>query len=181
MNQGIEELRKRFTDPSPTFILENPTCRICWVDYSTTHPAVALPCSYVFGENCILTWARGRTEAGAHNGCSFCQAELLPQTVPMVGARVRKYAFAIGLIITVYTVVRILYNVCRGPKWSLLTSPPRHAGLFEFGFRFLAQGLEYFGILPRGYVKIQDDTLTIFVSVAEATILVAGLFMLLII
>lgn len=74
MNNPTKALRNRFTTPSTELVESNPTCRICWTDYDSTHPAVHV---HVFGKECILAWAQGTTLAGSYNGCPFCRAELL--------------------------------------------------------------------------------------------------------
>ena len=56
-------------------------CGICWNDYEDNDQPVKLPCGHVFGEECVLAWARGTTPTGRHNGCPSCRAELLPRSL----------------------------------------------------------------------------------------------------
>ncbi len=81
MNQAIVNLRKRFKWPSAEQLQRHPRCGICWNDYDGKDQPVTLPCGHVFGEECIIAWARGTTSAGRHNGCPSCRAELLPPSV----------------------------------------------------------------------------------------------------
>ena len=78
MDKAIETLRQRFTTPSADQLQQLPLCVICWNDYDGEDQPVKLPCGHVFGEECVLAWARGTTPTGRHNGCPSCRAELLP-------------------------------------------------------------------------------------------------------
>ena len=77
MNKAIATLRRRFTTPSADLIQQHPLCGICWNDYDGEDKPVELPCGHVFGEECVIAWAKGTTPTGRHNGCPSCRGELL--------------------------------------------------------------------------------------------------------
>ena len=77
----MEALQQRFTEPSADAIQQNSMCSICLNDYEGEDRPVRLPCGHVFGKECIITWSRGITPTGRHNGCPCCRAELLPPSV----------------------------------------------------------------------------------------------------
>ena len=81
MDSAIQALRQSFTRPSAAVIRHHPMCRICWNNYQGGDQPVILPCGHVFGEECIISWARRVTPRGRHNGCPFCGAELLPPSL----------------------------------------------------------------------------------------------------
>ena len=81
MDQAIETLQQRFTEPSADLYQQNPLCGICWNDYDEKDLPIKLPCGHVFGEQCVIAWARGTTPTGRHNGCPICRAELLLPTL----------------------------------------------------------------------------------------------------
>ncbi len=74
-------LRQRLSAPSNDERQTLPPCDICWNDYGPEERPVKLPCNHIFGEKCILTWARGTTPSGRYNGCPTCRAEIFPPTV----------------------------------------------------------------------------------------------------
>ena len=81
MNKAIATLRQRFTTPSADLIQQHPLCGICWNDYDGEDKPVELPCGHVFGEECVIAWAKGTTPTGRHNGCPSCRGELLPRSL----------------------------------------------------------------------------------------------------
>ena len=81
MEKAIATLKERFTTPSADQMQQHPLCSICWTDYDGRDQAVVLPCGHVFGEECVLAWAKGVTPMGRHNGCPYCRAELLPPSM----------------------------------------------------------------------------------------------------
>lgn len=82
MDKAIKTLQQRLLPPSPNTLQDNSICGICWTDYDgDSDRPVTLPCGHVFGEDCILAWARGTTPNGRYNGCPTCRAELLPPSL----------------------------------------------------------------------------------------------------
>lgn len=81
MKKAIAALRQRFAAPSADQLQQNPLCAICWTDYDGEDRPVELPCGHVFGEECIIAWARGTTPTARHNGCPSCRAQLLPPSM----------------------------------------------------------------------------------------------------
>lgn len=81
MTEAIAALRQRFTVPSADLLQQHPLCGICWNDYDGEDQPVKLPCGHVFGEECVIAWAKGATPTGRHNGCPSCRSELLPPSL----------------------------------------------------------------------------------------------------
>ncbi len=81
---ALAKLQQRFTTPSIEEIQKYSPCAICWADYDEgimSDTPIKLRCRHVFGEKCILKWAKGKTPSGYRNGCPFCHADLLPQSL----------------------------------------------------------------------------------------------------
>ena len=69
--------------PSPTKVLTQPTCCICWTPYTEkTETPVKLPCNHIIGKDCITQWAGGLASTGRYNGCPVCRAVLLSPRSP---------------------------------------------------------------------------------------------------
>lgn len=81
MDKAIADLKQRFTEPSAELIQQNPLCGICWNDLDGEDRPVKLPCGHVFGEECVISWAKGITPTGRYHGCPYCRAELLPPSL----------------------------------------------------------------------------------------------------
>lgn len=81
MSQAISTLQQRFTSPPPDAIQSDHQCHICWTEYTSSDPAIQLPCGHIFGQECILAWAQGSKPNGRHNACPTCGAELLPPSL----------------------------------------------------------------------------------------------------
>ena len=109
MEKAIATLKQRFTTPSADEIQQHPLCSICWIDYDGDDQAVVLPCGHVFGEECVLAWAKGVTPMGRHNGCPYCRAELLP---PSMHSRLKALA---DLVSEIMSLERTLIVVSGGP------------------------------------------------------------------
>lgn len=92
MEQAIETLQPRFMAPSADLLQQNPLCCICWNDYDDGDLPVKLPCGHVFGEDCVIAWARGTTPTGRHNGCPSCRAQLLPPSLHSRTSAVRYWS-----------------------------------------------------------------------------------------
>ena len=86
-------LRQLFAVPSADLIQQHPLCGICWGDYDKKDQPVKLPCGHVFGEECIIAWAKGTTPTGRHNGCPTCRAALLP---PSLYSRASALSYALS-------------------------------------------------------------------------------------
>ena len=81
---ALAKLQQRFTTPSIEEIQKYSPCAICWADYDEgimSDTPIKLPCRHVFGEKCLLKWAKGKTPSGYRNGCPLCHADLLPQSL----------------------------------------------------------------------------------------------------
>ncbi len=81
---ALAKLQQSFTTPSIEEIQKNSPCAICWADYDEgimSDTPIKLRCRHVFGEKCILKWAKGKTPSGYRNGCPLCHADLLPQSL----------------------------------------------------------------------------------------------------
>ena len=115
MDKAIETLQQRFTVPSADLVQQNPLCGICWNDYEEKDLPVKLPCGHVFGEECVMTWARGTTPTGRHNGCPSCRAELLPPSLYSHTSALRYWSAAI--LAQVQADVR---DYCGGPREAAL-------------------------------------------------------------
>lgn len=81
MDNAVVALRQLFAVPSTDLMQQHPLCGICWSDYDGKDRPVKLPCGHVFGEECIIAWAKGTTPTGRHNGCPTCRAGLLPPSL----------------------------------------------------------------------------------------------------
>lgn len=91
MDKKITTLRQRFTTPSHDTVQSHRQCGICWTEYSDDNQAVKLPCGHVFGEECILAWAKGSNPTGCHNGCLTCRAELLTPSLQSIAAALARW------------------------------------------------------------------------------------------
>lgn len=83
---AFAKLQQTFTTPSIEEIQKYSPCAICWADYDEgimSDTPIKLPCHHVFGEKCLLKWAKGKTPSGYRNGCPLCHAALLPQNLWM--------------------------------------------------------------------------------------------------
>ncbi|KAF2642220.1 hypothetical protein P280DRAFT_506639 [Massarina eburnea CBS 473.64] len=77
-----------FTDnltPAPSSADTSSPCTICMDTYDGSHRAVQLPCSHVFGRNCISEWANSRAENS--NACPICRAPLYDDGRPTAQER----------------------------------------------------------------------------------------------
>ena len=141
MDQAIANLQHRFTVPSPDAIENNQACSICWTDYSGADQPVTLPCGHIFGEECILAWARGTTPTGRHNGCPTCRAELLPPSLYSFGGALMYWTTAIWqeFLITIggrrvlLLILLVFLEMCRIGAGIFLEKLIRL--LIGFGFR----------------------------------------------
>ena len=83
---ALARLQQTFTTPSTEEIQKSSPCAICWADYDEgimSYTPIKLLCRHVFGEKCLLKWAKGKTPSGYRKGCPLCHAELLPQSLWM--------------------------------------------------------------------------------------------------
>lgn len=81
---ALAKLQQRFTTPSIEEVQKYSPCAICWAKYDEemmSDKPIKLPCRHIFGEKCLLKWAKGKTPSGYRNGCPLCHADLLPQTL----------------------------------------------------------------------------------------------------
>lgn len=95
-----------------------PPCDICQNDYGPEERPVKLPCNHIFGEKCIITWARGTTPSGRYNGCPTCRAEILPPTLSsrLTGFKYWHAAFCHQFVILAGGKIGLAMNVA---VWTL--------------------------------------------------------------
>ena len=70
-------------------------------------------CGHIFGESCILTWARHTASDGSYQGCPFCQARLLS---PPLRSRVTA---ALSWLGREWRVLQVFYGGLRGLAFGL--------------------------------------------------------------
>ena len=116
MEEAIASLKQRFTTPSADQMQQHPLCSICWTDFDGDDQAVVLPCGHVFGEECIVAWAKGVTPMGRHNGCPYCRAELLP---PSMQSRIKALKDLVSDLLAMWPVVVPTLRLFYGGTWGL--------------------------------------------------------------